>query len=804
MQEESNDPLLFLAGAVLEGRPIDWKTATSSLDPEDASAAAVLEELVRLFAAGRDSVTEEDAPEEGSPERWGNLAILGPLGQGTYGRVYRAWDERLRREVALKVRQPGGPEAESFHRAVLREGQLLAQLRHENVAAVYGVVEEGDRLGLVMELVEGETLEDLVLSSGALPAGEVVRLGRDLAGALAALHAKDIVHRDVKAQNVLRQKDGRVVLVDFGVGVAPGQGLGASTLSGTPLYMAPELLAGGEPTAASDLYSLGVLLFFLATGGKFPVDAESVEELIDRHRQGGSASLRKARKELPKGLVQVIESCLAARPEGRPESARAVEESLREESETRRRARRWRRLIVAGLIAVGIAALLRVGPPAARSIQVWWLVQQANQLQGEAKPTEALVKLDHAWRLDPQNPGTYVARARVHEALGDFERSLADSQEAFELQYRASEVVRWRINVLYYRDRLQYETALEKATGLAEIPGASAQDYREMAHLYERLGNLPRAIEEAERAIERDDSPANVGLLGLLLIQKGKPSDALVRVKAPDSAVGPGRDVYLAWVESLAFISLERLDDAWALLEPATDSADGYNWWAEHWLAQLAAYQGRVDEAYRRLEERRAPADATDAYFQRRNRLLEARISLLRGEHERAGRALGALSSLESLPAFLREIRSAGLIWAEMGVASPPAIAQVEAAQVKLKELNTRYPSRISEGAVLQLGAELALLRGDSQHAGELWDRAREKWTDPEMLRTGVRIARVGGRDQEERALLQAVVQKKGEILRNGLFVDWKIACQDLGKLLGHQSEGCPDAFFPPVPIARR
>ena len=147
------------------------------------------------------------------------------------------------------------------------EARRLARLRHEHVVQVYGAEEHDGRVGLWTELVRGESLEQLVADRGPLGAREAALVGLDVCAALAAVHGAGLVHRDVKAQNVMREAGGRVVLMDFGTGEDLA---GTSRLVGTPFYLAPEIFRGQKASVQSDLYSVGVLLFYLVTG-KFPV-----------------------------------------------------------------------------------------------------------------------------------------------------------------------------------------------------------------------------------------------------------------------------------------------------------------------------------------------------------------------------------------------------------------------------------------------------------------------------------------------------------------------------------------------------
>ncbi|MGC9380404.1 serine/threonine-protein kinase [Streptomyces sp. MH13] len=194
------------------------------------------------------------------------------LGRGGMGIVWRATDQLLAREVAVKAlpldESLSAAEARRRRERTLREARAVAQLSHPHVIVVHDVVEADARAYMVMELVDGGSLADRVLTHGPVDATEAARIGIALLGALRTAHAAGILHRDVKPSNVLVAEDGRVVLTDFGV----AQVAGATTLTetgsfvGSPEYTAPERMSGAGTGPESDLWSLGVLLCAVLSG----------------------------------------------------------------------------------------------------------------------------------------------------------------------------------------------------------------------------------------------------------------------------------------------------------------------------------------------------------------------------------------------------------------------------------------------------------------------------------------------------------------------------------------------------------
>jgi serine/threonine protein kinase len=277
VMNSSNTSFSDLAASIADGAAIDWKQLKSrTTDAPELAFLAQLETISRIGElrwsqlqdqptrkatpnANGHRVTESAASSDGALrfQRWGHLEILKRIGGGGFGEVYRARDPRLEREVALKLLRREREQATSLDSSVLKEGRLLARLHHPNVATIYGVDQHEGRVGLWMELVRGKTLEARLQEQGPSGAREAVGIGLDLCRALAAVHGAGLIHGDIKAQNVMREEGGRIVLADFGLGRDVSQDLNEPLQGGTPLYMAPELLRGEPATIRSDIYALG-------------------------------------------------------------------------------------------------------------------------------------------------------------------------------------------------------------------------------------------------------------------------------------------------------------------------------------------------------------------------------------------------------------------------------------------------------------------------------------------------------------------------------------------------------------------
>jgi len=338
----SDDPAIAEAlKAIAAGDPVDWTVLESSAGGD--ASREILRGLravagIAIFHRSLQESEQTSPPIEPNSGRataadsgdhlaaWGSLTIVDEIGRGAFGRVYRAWDPRLDREVALKLLTGREAPDTSDTAVVVEEARLLARLRHSNIVAVHGADEIDGHVGIWMEFIRGATLDQIVRERGPLGAEEAMVIGRDVCRAVAAIHRAGLLHRDIKAQNVMRERGGRIVLMDFGAGREHAQNQQVS-LAGTPLYLAPEVLGGQPSGPSSDLYSVGVLLYYLVTGA-FPVTAENMESLRSAHSAGQRIRLRDARPDLAAGFVQVVDRALAANPLDRFESAGALEAAL--------------------------------------------------------------------------------------------------------------------------------------------------------------------------------------------------------------------------------------------------------------------------------------------------------------------------------------------------------------------------------------------------------------------------------------------------------------------------------------------
>lgn len=254
----------------------------------------------------------------------GRYEILGTLGKGGMGTVYRALDRELDDEVAMKVLQPEAfDEGATVGQTLKQEIRLARKITHRNVVRTHDLGEADGLRFLTMEYVPGTTLRDILDKKGALALAPGLQIAKQLCRGLAAVHEAGIIHRDIKPPNIMVLPNGVVKLMDFGIARTAG-GVDAATQGGhtvgTPYYMSPEQARGRELDARSDIYSVGVVLYELFSG-KRPIEGREASEVMRRHVSYEPRPITALRPDLPDVLGRVLMSCLAKEPAERPPTA---------------------------------------------------------------------------------------------------------------------------------------------------------------------------------------------------------------------------------------------------------------------------------------------------------------------------------------------------------------------------------------------------------------------------------------------------------------------------------------------------
>ena len=260
----------------------------------------------------------------------GRYHIQRELGRGGMGIVYLATELALDRPVALKLLPPAVALEPRRREQFLREARTAARLSHPNIVPIFAVDHVDEFVFFTMAYVEGETLGHRIRTRGAMPPDEAARVLHEVAWAVAYAHAQGVIHRDVKAENILLEEGSdRVLITDFGIAHVMSEGEVAETglMAGTPKYMSPEQVLGARVDERSDVYSLGVTGYF-AVSGRVPFEGRTAQEILDQHVNRPAPPIETPGGDRDHRLVRAVERCLAKRPEDRFQTAADLAEAL--------------------------------------------------------------------------------------------------------------------------------------------------------------------------------------------------------------------------------------------------------------------------------------------------------------------------------------------------------------------------------------------------------------------------------------------------------------------------------------------
>ncbi len=258
----------------------------------------------------------------------GTSRVIREIGRGGMSVVYEAYQEALDRKVAVKALDAPSARSEELAERFRREGRAYAQIHHAGIIAIHDFVEKDEAFYLITEFVDGADLDRLV-AGGPLPPDCVATVGAAVADALECIHAHSLLHRDLKPGNVMVSRQGAVKVMDFGI-VKDSMAADLTrtgTVVGTPYYLAPEVLGGDGEDERSDLWSLGITLYELATGQR-PFSGADYQELFAAIRKGRLRPIRDVNPGVPRRLARAIERCLEQRPDRRWETAAMLAEEL--------------------------------------------------------------------------------------------------------------------------------------------------------------------------------------------------------------------------------------------------------------------------------------------------------------------------------------------------------------------------------------------------------------------------------------------------------------------------------------------
>lgn len=309
--------------------------------------------------------------------------ILGLLGVGGFGQVFLARDKRLNRKVALKFLSSNSPEKNTFHvnySKLKKEAESASRLSHENIVQIFSWHTANDLVFYSMELVEGSSLDQLLQSQPDLPLSKRLQILADAASGLASAHRQNVLHCDIKPQNILVTRDGKVKISDFGLAraiqeIGDDSQSGRTVIAGTLGFMSPEVAKGSPPTVQSDLYSLAATAYYLLSG-KTPFGASrDTSALLEANRTGTMVPLYEEQPDYPLPIYKLITKGLHNRPAMRYQSADEfrydLERCFLQSESQQEKPFSWSSLTPKQYILVGFAFGLLTGIPLGWLIASW-------------------------------------------------------------------------------------------------------------------------------------------------------------------------------------------------------------------------------------------------------------------------------------------------------------------------------------------------------------------------------------------------------------------------------------------------
>lgn len=434
--------------------------------------------------------------------------IVSLLGEGGMGEVYRADDMKLGQRVALKYIPPDVTSHRPLLDRLTSEVLIGRQISHPNVCRIYDIVDVEGQSFISMQYIDGEDLASLLRRIGRLPSEKALALARDICAGLAAAHDHGVVHRDLKPGNVMVDSRGKALIADFGLAVVIDEMRSTHRVAGTPAYMAPEQISGGEITPRTDIYALGLVLYEIFTG-KRVFGGASLQEISDQHAASKTRPSSLAH-EIDANVERVILRCLEENPAERPASAHGVLASLPGSDP------------LAAAIAAGDTPSPDIVALAGKTGDL--SAGQAWSLFGAAIVSILVAASSGRWLLSE-----LVPHIKSREALTDRARDLSTS---FGFQPAADEHVEFRSDYDYLNWLARRTTSLSSFGGMvARTPPSSIQ------FLY-RSSPRPLAAHDGEGVVTESDPAENIpGMFTMVLDHQGR----LVYLRGvPDSRSGSG------------------------------------------------------------------------------------------------------------------------------------------------------------------------------------------------------------------------------------------------------------------------
>jgi Flp pilus assembly protein TadD/predicted Ser/Thr protein kinase len=553
-----------------------------------------------------------------------HYTITAPIGAGGMGVVWKAWDSKLERDVAIKT-LPVQPDREA-RRRFLREAQIASALNHPNIVTVYEINSDGETDFIVMEYVRGQTLHQIIKTARP-PVAAALGYASQIVEGVARAHAAGIVHRDLKPGNIMVTDEGLIKVLDFGLAKLAPESTAvndAATLTaltahgaalGTPAYMSPEQLVADSVDLRSDIFALGIILYELFTGIN-PFGADTRVDSVKRLLTTSPAAPRSMAHDIPEPLNRVILRCLERRREDRYEHAGALLADLRRIPLHDRPSRRRQRLMTGALLVLlALAVTAGLLWPTRQSGDATSSADGAVTLSPQQLTIAAAEQLRHYYR--PKSVDEAIAR--LEDAIArapDAAMSYAVLSEAYLLRYLATVDQQWlrfaEQQALKAIDlapdlaaahlalaRAQFESgrrdeALTTVTRAADLDPRNAIVETTIAKVLAAQGRAADAEMRFGNAVALDPTdwrPATE--LALFLYRGTRFADAVTRLEQA-RALAPENQIILRNLSG-ALIQLDRFDDAASIIQRALEIAPSAALYAN--LGYIRFYQGRYEEA---------------------------------------------------------------------------------------------------------------------------------------------------------------------------------------------------------------
>lgn len=514
-------------------------------------------------------------PDSSTLKSWGNFQLLQRLGRGGFGEVYRAWDPVLEREIALKLLLPRGLDPEQEFASLVSEARAMARVRHPNIVSVYGVDRREGRVGFWSDYIRGQTLSALVAARGPLPAEDAARIGIALCEALGAVHNAGLLHRDIKPGNAMRDENGGVLLMDFGLSQDL---LGTAALGGTPGYLAPELRTGQPASVQSDIYAMGVLLRFLVTGSSAPdakiaqppsVTTQKIEAIIARATESDPRLRYASAEQLAGALNQLFAAPPAPLAPPPPPLAQF---------------QNWRRYIIAAIVLAFIFVPRLLHRPNPGGPQSGAPESGTPAFTSYLAANEALLRYDKPGNTDKaidlyqsalqQSPNYALAEAGLARAYWRKFLDTSETKWADDATQAAQHAVQMNADLaavqmtmgMIHVDQGKFDVGMQELQVALKDDPRSPDAHAALAEAYRQQGRIADAKTEFQAAMDLDpDNWRWPYLLGALQIDTGdlkgaEPSLNAALAKTPDNA----RVLYDL---GIVYRKLDRFNEAESTLE---------------------------------------------------------------------------------------------------------------------------------------------------------------------------------------------------------------------------------------------